>query len=219
MPPRNIFRAPSSPSPCLFFHHGYEREGGVENRWIKRGGKMKREWDTVLRQWHRQRALRMYKGIRLGAAAGEHWFESWFFFCALLLSVSLFFNFFWFGVCVRASACLCACFFFFFSVLLLGLTSFRFFSMCFSLSSIAPHEICKDEHLLSMSWKRASAGETVYNKCPTNATGQSHCMLLANNALSSKKKTFCEIMSQQPKQWKKLFSKMKSKYYKTNRLR
>ena len=24
-----------------------------------------------------------------------------------------------------------------------------------------------------MSWKRASAGETVYNKCPTNATGQS----------------------------------------------
>lgn len=131
-----------------------------------------------------------------------------------------FFYFFWFGVCVRASACLCAClFFFFFSVLLLGLTSFRFFSMCFSLSSIAPHEICKDEHLLSMSWKRASAGETVYNKCPTNATGQSHCMLLANNALSSKKKTFCEIMSQQPKQWKKLFSKMKSKYYKTNRLR
>lgn len=25
-----------------------------------------------------------------------------------------------------------------------------------------------------MSWKKASAGETVYNKCPTNATGQSH---------------------------------------------
>lgn len=142
------------------------------------------------------------------------------FFFLCFASVCLpFFYFFWFGVCVRASACLCACFFFFFSVLLLGLTSFRFFSMCFSLSSIAPHEICKDEHLLSMSWKRASAGETVYNKCPTNATGQSHCMLLANNALSSKKKTFCEIMSQQPKQWKKLFSKMKSKYYKTNRLR
>eukprot|EP00066_Takifugu_rubripes_P005198 XP_003969088.2 PREDICTED: brain-specific angiogenesis inhibitor 2 [Takifugu rubripes] len=34
----------------------------------------------------------------------------------------------------------------------------------------APHEICKEEHLLAMSWKRASAGETVYNKCPTNAT-------------------------------------------------
>ncbi|XP_047186013.1 adhesion G protein-coupled receptor B2 isoform X9 [Scophthalmus maximus] len=43
----------------------------------------------------------------------------------------------------------------------------------------APHEICKDEHILSMSWKRASAGETVYNKCPTNATGSAsrRCML------------------------------------------
>ncbi|XP_067361288.1 adhesion G protein-coupled receptor B2 isoform X8 [Channa argus] len=43
----------------------------------------------------------------------------------------------------------------------------------------APYEICKDEHLLSMSWKRASAGETVYNKCPTNATGSAsrRCML------------------------------------------
>uniref|UniRef100_A0A8C7X1D2 Adhesion G protein-coupled receptor B2 n=1 Tax=Oryzias sinensis TaxID=183150 RepID=A0A8C7X1D2_9TELE len=43
----------------------------------------------------------------------------------------------------------------------------------------APHEICKDEHLLSMSWKRASAGETVYNKCPTNTTGSAsrRCML------------------------------------------
>uniref|UniRef100_A0A674NAH4 Adhesion G protein-coupled receptor B2 n=1 Tax=Takifugu rubripes TaxID=31033 RepID=A0A674NAH4_TAKRU len=43
----------------------------------------------------------------------------------------------------------------------------------------APHEICKEEHLLAMSWKRASAGETVYNKCPTNATGSAsrRCML------------------------------------------
>ncbi|XP_036000859.1 adhesion G protein-coupled receptor B2 isoform X7 [Fundulus heteroclitus] len=43
----------------------------------------------------------------------------------------------------------------------------------------APHEICKDEHLLSMSWKRASAGETVYNKCPTNVIGSAsrRCML------------------------------------------
>ncbi|XP_068188956.1 adhesion G protein-coupled receptor B2 [Antennarius striatus] len=43
----------------------------------------------------------------------------------------------------------------------------------------APHEICKDEHLLSTSWKRASAGETVYSKCPTNATGSAsrRCML------------------------------------------
>ncbi|XP_061616550.1 adhesion G protein-coupled receptor B2 isoform X9 [Phyllopteryx taeniolatus] len=43
----------------------------------------------------------------------------------------------------------------------------------------APHEICKDENLLTISWKRASAGETVYNKCPTNATGSAsrRCML------------------------------------------
>ncbi|KAM8839833.1 adhesion G protein-coupled receptor B2 isoform 5-T5 [Spinachia spinachia] len=43
----------------------------------------------------------------------------------------------------------------------------------------APHEICKEENLLSMSWKRASAGETVYNKCPTNTTGSAsrRCML------------------------------------------
>ncbi|XP_051926037.1 adhesion G protein-coupled receptor B2 isoform X5 [Hippocampus zosterae] len=43
----------------------------------------------------------------------------------------------------------------------------------------APHEICQDENLLTMSWKRASAGETVYNKCPTNATGSAsrRCML------------------------------------------
>ncbi|KAM6959330.1 LOW QUALITY PROTEIN: adhesion G protein-coupled receptor B2 [Aplochiton taeniatus] len=46
----------------------------------------------------------------------------------------------------------------------------------------APHEICKDEYLESMTWKRASAGETVYNKCPTNATGSAsrRCMLDAN---------------------------------------
>nr|XP_057903715.1 adhesion G protein-coupled receptor B2 isoform X13 [Doryrhamphus excisus] len=43
----------------------------------------------------------------------------------------------------------------------------------------APHEICKEENLLTMSWKKASAGETVYNKCPTNATGSAsrRCML------------------------------------------
>ncbi|KAK7898710.1 hypothetical protein WMY93_019563 [Mugilogobius chulae] len=43
----------------------------------------------------------------------------------------------------------------------------------------APHEICKEEQILTMTWKRASAGETVYNKCPTNATGSAsrRCML------------------------------------------
>ncbi|XP_058260628.1 adhesion G protein-coupled receptor B2 isoform X1 [Hemibagrus wyckioides] len=46
----------------------------------------------------------------------------------------------------------------------------------------APHEICKDEYQGLMTWKRASAGETVYNKCPTNATGSAsrRCLLDAN---------------------------------------
>ncbi|XP_055749067.1 adhesion G protein-coupled receptor B2-like [Salvelinus fontinalis] len=46
----------------------------------------------------------------------------------------------------------------------------------------APHEICRDEYLVTMTWKRASAGETVYNKCPTNATGSAsrRCLLDAN---------------------------------------
>uniref|UniRef100_A0A673M3F0 Adhesion G protein-coupled receptor B2 n=1 Tax=Sinocyclocheilus rhinocerous TaxID=307959 RepID=A0A673M3F0_9TELE len=46
----------------------------------------------------------------------------------------------------------------------------------------APHEICKDEYQVAMTWKRASAGETVYNKCPSNATGTSfrRCLLDAN---------------------------------------
>uniref|UniRef100_A0A8C7CVB0 Adhesion G protein-coupled receptor B2 n=1 Tax=Oncorhynchus kisutch TaxID=8019 RepID=A0A8C7CVB0_ONCKI len=46
----------------------------------------------------------------------------------------------------------------------------------------APHEICRDEYLVAMTWKSASAGETVYNKCPTNATGSAsrRCLLDAN---------------------------------------
>ncbi|XP_029104100.1 adhesion G protein-coupled receptor B2 isoform X3 [Scleropages formosus] len=46
----------------------------------------------------------------------------------------------------------------------------------------ALHEICRDEYLLSMTWKTASAGETVYNKCPSNATGSAsrRCLLDAN---------------------------------------
>ncbi|XP_077052141.1 brain-specific angiogenesis inhibitor 2 isoform X9 [Siphateles boraxobius] len=45
-----------------------------------------------------------------------------------------------------------------------------------------PHEICKDEYQVAMTWKRASAGETVYNKCPSNATGSAsrRCLLDAN---------------------------------------
>ncbi|XP_072532055.1 adhesion G protein-coupled receptor B2 isoform X10 [Salminus brasiliensis] len=46
----------------------------------------------------------------------------------------------------------------------------------------APHEICRDEYQVSMTWKRASAGETVYNKCPSNATGSAsrRCLLDSN---------------------------------------
>uniref|UniRef100_A0A673ZCG8 Adhesion G protein-coupled receptor B2 n=1 Tax=Salmo trutta TaxID=8032 RepID=A0A673ZCG8_SALTR len=46
----------------------------------------------------------------------------------------------------------------------------------------APHEICRDEYLVAMTWKSASAGETVYNKCPTNTTGSAsrRCLLDAN---------------------------------------
>ncbi|XP_047672808.1 adhesion G protein-coupled receptor B2 isoform X8 [Tachysurus fulvidraco] len=46
----------------------------------------------------------------------------------------------------------------------------------------ASHEICKDEYQGLLTWKRASAGETVYNKCPSNATGSAsrRCLLDAN---------------------------------------
>ncbi|KAI4882528.1 hypothetical protein NFI96_012600, partial [Prochilodus magdalenae] len=46
----------------------------------------------------------------------------------------------------------------------------------------APHEICRDEYQVSMTWKRASAGETVYHKCPSNATGSAsrRCLLDSN---------------------------------------
>lgn len=64
LPPRNIFRALFP----IFFHQGYERERGRGgNRWIKRGNTMKREWDTVLRQWHWQRALSNVQGNKIGS--------------------------------------------------------------------------------------------------------------------------------------------------------
>ncbi|XP_030645395.1 adhesion G protein-coupled receptor B2 [Chanos chanos] len=46
----------------------------------------------------------------------------------------------------------------------------------------AAHEICRDEYQVSMTWKRASAGETIYNKCPSNATGSAsrRCLLDVN---------------------------------------
>ncbi|KAM4797331.1 adhesion G protein-coupled receptor B2 isoform 11-T12 [Rhinophrynus dorsalis] len=43
----------------------------------------------------------------------------------------------------------------------------------------ALHEMCKDEYVLSMTWKKTAAGEIVYNKCPPNATGSAsrRCLL------------------------------------------
>uniref|UniRef100_A0A803U1T8 Adhesion G protein-coupled receptor B3 n=1 Tax=Anolis carolinensis TaxID=28377 RepID=A0A803U1T8_ANOCA len=44
------------------------------------------------------------------------------------------------------------------------------------------HEMCKDEYVMLMNWKKAAAGETVYNKCPANATGSAsrRCLLNPN---------------------------------------
>ncbi|KAM3829316.1 LOW QUALITY PROTEIN: adhesion G protein-coupled receptor B2 [Vipera latastei] len=43
------------------------------------------------------------------------------------------------------------------------------------------HEMCRDESIALMIWKKASAGETVYNKCPSNATGSASRQCLLNN--------------------------------------
>ncbi|XP_041439956.1 adhesion G protein-coupled receptor B2 isoform X4 [Xenopus laevis] len=50
---------------------------------------------------------------------------------------------------------------------------------CSNPDCTASHEVCKDEYVLSMSWKKASVGEIVYNKCPPNATGSAsrRCLL------------------------------------------
>nr|BAG58063.1 unnamed protein product [Homo sapiens] len=33
------------------------------------------------------------------------------------------------------------------------------------------HEMCRDEYVMLMTWKKAAAGEIIYNKCPPNASG------------------------------------------------
>lgn len=38
--------------------------------------------------------------------------------------------------------------------------------------SPAYHEMCKDEYVMLMTWKKTAAGEIIYNKCPPNATGK-----------------------------------------------
>ncbi|KAG9492782.1 hypothetical protein GDO78_000989 [Eleutherodactylus coqui] len=50
---------------------------------------------------------------------------------------------------------------------------------CSNTDCPALHEMCKDEYVSSMTWKKAAAGEIVYNKCPPNATGSAsrRCLL------------------------------------------
>uniref|UniRef100_A0A670Y3T7 Adhesion G protein-coupled receptor B2 n=1 Tax=Pseudonaja textilis TaxID=8673 RepID=A0A670Y3T7_PSETE len=45
----------------------------------------------------------------------------------------------------------------------------------------ALHEMCRDESIALMTWKKAAAGETVYNKCPSNATGSASRQCLLNS--------------------------------------
>uniref|UniRef100_A0A8B9VVN1 Adhesion G protein-coupled receptor B3 n=1 Tax=Anas zonorhyncha TaxID=75864 RepID=A0A8B9VVN1_9AVES len=38
----------------------------------------------------------------------------------------------------------------------------------------APYEICPEDYLMSMVWKRTPAGDMAFNRCPLNATGTTH---------------------------------------------
>lgn len=42
---------------------------------------------------------------------------------------------------------------------------------------IAFHEMCRDEYVMLMTWKKAAAGEIIYNKCPPNASGEGRLAL------------------------------------------
>ncbi|XP_069079415.1 adhesion G protein-coupled receptor B2 isoform X16 [Pleurodeles waltl] len=42
------------------------------------------------------------------------------------------------------------------------------------------HEMCKDEYVMSMTWKKTAAGDITYNKCPPNATGSASRQCLLN---------------------------------------
>ncbi|XP_069752051.1 adhesion G protein-coupled receptor B2-like isoform X3 [Narcine bancroftii] len=45
----------------------------------------------------------------------------------------------------------------------------------------APHEMCRDDYIMAITWKRTAAGELVYNKCPPNATGSASRRCLLNS--------------------------------------
>ncbi|XP_032304923.1 adhesion G protein-coupled receptor B2 isoform X5 [Coturnix japonica] len=42
------------------------------------------------------------------------------------------------------------------------------------------HEMCKDEYVMLMTWKKTAAGDIIYNKCPPNATGSASRRCLLN---------------------------------------
>ncbi|XP_059996721.1 adhesion G protein-coupled receptor B2 isoform X9 [Lagenorhynchus albirostris] len=52
---------------------------------------------------------------------------------------------------------------------------------CGNLECPAFHEMCRDEYVMLMMWKKAAAGEIIYNKCPPNASGSAsrRCLLSA----------------------------------------
>lgn len=45
------------------------------------------------------------------------------------------------------------------------------------------HEMCRDEYVMLMTWKKAAAGEIIYNKCPPNASGQGQVALPTGSPL------------------------------------
>lgn len=146
LPPWNIFRALL----CFFIRVGKDGEGGDMNKkkgWDEEGMRYCTEAMSLAEStenWTRGRGLELLQeSIDLYLVFVP---QCLFFIYLFFFSTSSFVNVFFFACKAGAH-----------------------FNLCFT--STAPHEICKDEHLLSMSWKRASAGETVYNKCPTNATG------------------------------------------------
>ncbi|XP_036397842.1 adhesion G protein-coupled receptor B2-like isoform X1 [Megalops cyprinoides] len=61
----------------------------------------------------------------------------------------------------------------------------------------APHQMCRDEYREAMTWKSATAGDTVYNKCPSNATGSAsrRCLLNSNGVASWGPPTFARCVS------------------------
>ncbi|XP_069478608.1 adhesion G protein-coupled receptor B2 isoform X5 [Ambystoma mexicanum] len=63
------------------------------------------------------------------------------------------------------------------------------------------HEMCKDEYVMSITWKKTAAGDIVYNKCPPNATGSAsrQCVLNAQGVASWAVPSFARCVSNEYK--------------------